>query len=253
MSFVQPRKVFVDVKGYLESLLPNGLEKDLHEDEDYIEEVCETCHGAGFAKSDNRYGLTDHHGRVAFPFKHESLWWCPDCYNGIVYRCKHCGKLLPKGHLKCDCETIKERERVAGAKKLQEAWDKAEELGPEALGDRFGMCCLDDYGYRDGYFDDWDEFFETWENQDEGTPRPTHVWGTDTVEMHIDAGDVVDNATEELYEDAGSEIGKKTMKELQDFLNDWCGRCGVGKTYMESHEFKVRIPWEDYDKESKRA
>lgn len=30
-------------------------------------------------------------------------------------------------------------------------------------------------------------------------------------------------------------------------VDDWCKRCGVGKTYMESHKYKVRIPWDEYD------
>ena len=318
-EFVKPRKVFVDVKDYLESLLPSGLEKDLHENEDFSEEICETCHGTGFAKADNNYGLTDDPNRSPFPYKHESLWWCPHCYNGVVRRCKHCGKLLPKGRLKCDCETIREREEKEREQALLEAWNKAEELGPDALGTKFGMCYSDRYTHNEGYFTDWDDFFDAWggvvfDNEGNEPSRPefditivnfsgsnpmvagdydlfgatdlghlttaglktdgynnitlnatgvaaisktgvtkfglrsSYVWGTREVEMHIDAGNIVENATCDLYEDAGDNISDKAMIELQTFLNDWCAKCGVGKTYCESHRYKVRIPWEEYER-----
>ena len=38
----------------------------------------------------------------------------------------------------------------------------------------------------------------------------------------------------------------KQKKELQNFVDGWCKRCGVGTTYYKSHKYKVRIPWEEY-------
>lgn len=242
-AFVKPGKVFVDVKGYLETLLPSGLEKDLHDNE----EICEVCHGTGFAKDDHRYGLEGDPNRSPFPYKHESLWWCPACYNGVVRRCEYCGKLIPKGRLVCDCETVRQMKKKEEDKAASEALNKAEELDSDALGTKFGMCYSDHITHNEGYFNDWDDFFEAWDDKDEDLPRPQYVWGTREVEIHIDAYRVLENATEEMYEDAYDDIGKKAFDELQSFLNDWCTRCGVGKSYEESHKFKVRIPWEVYD------
>jgi len=64
--------------------------------------------------------------------------------------------------------------------------------------------------------------------------------------MSIDAADIIENATEDLYEDATDNIPRKKVKELQDFLDEWCKTCGVCETYYESHRYKVRIPWEQY-------
>ena len=65
--------------------------------------------------------------------------------------------------------------------------------------------------------------------------------------MSIDATDIIENATEDLYEDAIDSISDKARKELQEYLDNWCKACGVGTTYYESHKYKVRIPWESVD------
>ena len=54
-------------------------------------------------------------------------------------------------------------------------------------------------------------------------------------------------ATEDLYEDAFYDISSKEIERLQRFIDEWIKTCGVGTTYYESHKYKVRIPWEDYD------
>lgn len=64
--------------------------------------------------------------------------------------------------------------------------------------------------------------------------------------MHIDADDIIANATENLYEDAMSDISEEKCKELQDLLDKWCDTCGVRETYVKSNKYKVKIPWENY-------
>ena len=65
--------------------------------------------------------------------------------------------------------------------------------------------------------------------------------------LSIDVQNFIESATEELYEDASDDISSEARKELQDFVDGWCKRCGVGTTYYESHKYKVRIPWEEYN------
>ena len=64
--------------------------------------------------------------------------------------------------------------------------------------------------------------------------------------MHINADDIIANATENLYEDAMDNISDKKCKELQDLLDKWCDTCGVRETYVKSNKYKVKIPWENY-------
>lgn len=76
--------------------------------------------------------------------------------------------------------------------------------------------------------------------------RPEFVWSTEPVKISIDAQGIIEDATEDLYEDAFYDIPSEKIIELQDYLNKWCKECGVGTTYFEG-KYKVRIPWEDYD------
>ena len=77
--------------------------------------------------------------------------------------------------------------------------------------------------------------------------QPMYVWITEPVEMSVDVQNIIENATDDLYEDASGDITNEARKELQDFVDGWCKRCGVGTTYYESHKYKVRIPWEEYN------
>ena len=244
-EFVKPKTVFITDTEYIKSLVNANLKKDLHDNE----EICQHCHGTGMVVVNNRYGLSDDPDKIKghFPYNHQSISFCPNCYNGIVYRCPLCGNLIKRGRLVCDCEAQKEIERQKIAKKMQEEFEKAP-VAPKEIVDSMECFYSDCYDYNDGYFFDFGEFFECWANNHvKNEDRPFYCWVTDSIEMSIDAYDVIMSATEDLYEDAYSNISSKAKEELQKYIDDWCKRCGVGTTYYESHKYKVRIPWEEYD------
>ena len=70
--------------------------------------------------------------------------------------------------------------------------------------------------------------------------------------MSINAESIAEQATEDLYEDAYDDISDGEIKRLQETLDHWAKTCGVRTAYYESHKYKVRIPWEDYDKRKER-
>ena len=249
-EFVKPKTVFVSDSEYIQNLVNANLRKDLHDNE----EICPHCHGTGLVISDNPYGLSDDPDKTigAFPYEHQAISFCPYCFNGIVHRCEHCGQIISKGYLKHDCQKQREIDAAELEKKRSEQLYRAQFAPPEVL-DQSYFFYSDDYGNDDGYFSDWDEFFDYWHENGEtiGDERPEFVWATYPVEMHIDARDIVSNATEELYEDAYDDVDNKKIKELQEFLDKWCKDCGVTTTYYESPKYKVRIPWENYDSEDK--
>lgn len=244
-EFVKPKKIIVNPIPYLQKITGEGLVKDLHDDE----VLCETCGGVGLVLTDNPYGLSNDPNKVAghFPYKHQSYTFCPDCYNGVVHRCKLCGELIrPRWNLKCNCAAQQALDKEKQEQIEQEVWDKAEEL-PEDLKDSYTFFYSEYYGWNNGYFEDWDSFFDYWnDNYEETDERPEYVWVTEAVSMQIDARDIVESATEEMYEDAMDNISDDAINNLQQFLNEWCRTCGVGDTYYESHKYKVKIPWEEY-------
>ena len=65
--------------------------------------------------------------------------------------------------------------------------------------------------------------------------------------MTLDAGGILENACEEMYDEAMLDISQDAIKEMQDYLNTWLYRYGL-TTYAETHKHVIRIPWEE-DKE----
>lgn len=243
-EFIKPKREYIADKQYIESLVNANLQKDLHGNE----EICSYCHGTGLVIIDNPYGLSDDIDKRlgVFPYNHQSVTFCPHCFNGVVHRCEKCGEIIEQGFLKHNCKQQRELDKKEYIKKRKQALIDAPFAPPEVLKNS-QFFYSDNYGYSDGYFAEWDEFFEYWrENGEiEGNEKPEFVWATEPVDMSIDAYDIISNATEDLYEGAIDNISDAKIKELQDFLDSWCKTCGVGSTYYES-KYKVKIPWEDY-------
>lgn len=242
-EFVKPIRRTVSVRDAFAHLLDQELVKDLHDNED----ICPVCKGTGVRIEPNRYGLSDDPQKhPMFPYEHQSLSFCHNCYNGIVRYCPDCGKQLQRGYLRCDCEAEQKRKREAERQKEIEALERAKKHEPSALGTTFQFC----YGSldNDGFFSEWEEFFEAWdEHSEEGQERPVYVFGTYEINMGFDAADIVSSACEELYEDAYDDISADSIKEMQSFLDQWVKTNGR-TAYAEDRKHAVRIPWENYDK-----
>lgn len=250
-DFVKPRRVSVPIDETFRALLPVSLTKDLHGDE----AICPTCHGLGLRVVDNIYGLSDDPDKTAgqFPYKHQSLVFCPSCYNGVVHICPDCGKQLPRGYPKCSCAAEQRRQREQKKREYQETLQKAQKHESYELGSKFIMA-YSDYTehHNEGYFSDWQEFFDAWHDfvasrEEDGiqvTERPEYVWGTEQITLQLDAGSIIEQACEEMYEDAMSDIGTAAINELQAYLDTWEYRYGV-KSYLVDHKHAIKIPWEE--------
>jgi len=235
-EFVKPKHIEIDIT----------LHKDLCEGD----EICPTCKGLGVVVRDNIYGLdNDPNKTIMFPYKKQSLILCPTCYNGVIRRCNLCGGIIPLQRTKCNCEKQREIDEIEREKREATKLSLAPDATPEILkkSEYFYSDC---YGYNEGYFNEWDDFFDYWHEleYDGEAPkvRPEYVWTTEPVDLKLWAGDIVLSATEDLYEDAYDSISDKKIKELQDYLDKWCVTSGCGTTYYQG-DYKVRIPWEDYE------
>ena len=247
-DFIKPKTEYVTDKEYMKSLINVSLQKDLHGNE----EICPYCHGTGLVIRNNPYGLSDDPDKKIgrFPYNHQSVTFCPHCFNGVIHRCEQCGEIIERGFLKHNCKKQREIDEREYARKREQSLIDAPFAPPEVL-EKSYFLYSENYGYNDGYFSDWDDLFDYWyenveidgeTNEDE---RPKFVWATEPVDMGIDAYNIISNATEDLYEGAIDNISDAKIKELQDFLDSWCKTCGVGSTYYKS-KYKVKIPWEDY-------
>lgn len=106
-GFVKPTRKVVNIEDAFGELIGKKLIKDLHDNE----EICPVCHGIGLRIEDNPYGLSDDPDKRAgqFPYKHQSIRFCPNCYNGVVRFCPDCGKQIPRCRTLCDCDAVVQR------------------------------------------------------------------------------------------------------------------------------------------------
>lgn len=113
-----------------------------------------------------------------FPYNHQTIKFCPNCYNGVIELCEYCWKPLPRNTSKWDCEQYKAREKEKNR-------------------------------IKDDYFSDVNYFVDAYKDSDEYESDeemmnnlPEVLWLTDPVGISMDADQIIENVCEELHEDA---------------------------------------------------
>jgi len=235
------RTVFVDVK----ILMPKKLQKDLHENE----MLCPVCHGLGLIKRTMEFGMNgyrDPQGR-AFPFKHQNMQECHNCYNGVVTFCKYCGhpnrdKRNIAAETNCQCEAARaDRDKIYHQAEL-ERWKKADKISLKEAIKRFEMLYVEEHEeyVNTDELEDWiEQKQEEIENFDK---YQLHIYGTYTSEIGFDASDIVAEACGDLHEDAGDNISSDEISELQEFMDAWAEKYGQGtKTYWADDKVGILV------------
>lgn len=239
------KHILINVSEEIKNILPDTLEKDL---QDY-ERICPVCHGLGVVLDNNIYGIKGDTSEAAkksmFPYNHQAIKFCPNCYNGVISLCKYCGKQIQKGSIdSCDCEQYKAKEEEKNRIKYQELIDKAEEVDIKDVDS--DMWFYDEQ--TDDYFSDIESFvdayrdFEEYESDEEKMNNlPEVLWLTDPVDISMDAYSIIENACEDLHEDAYDNISDKDMKELQNILDEWCNKQTGTRTVYPNYKKYVRV------------
>ena len=99
------------------------------------------------------------------------------------------------------------------------------------------MLYSERYGYNEGYFSDIDEIIKYCKDNDIDIPK--YVWSTSTTKLSIDAEYIVQQACEELHEDAYENVTDE--KELQEFLDAWCAKQSGTETYWVDYKYAIGI------------
>lgn len=141
-------------------------------------------------------------------------------------KCNKCQAYMefPNGYVVCaDCRATDALTRE------QEAYEKAQKI-PES--EYAGWLFFDNEYFRD------DEELEDHCVQNE-IEWPAWVWACSKVEFRIDAADIIENALQEHYEDASSQVKRVDEEELQGLLDGWCA--DVGKRWESWEEDRSRV------------
>ena len=240
------KHISLNVSEEIKHILPDTLEKDLMDNE----EVCPICKGLGVVLDNNIYGIKGDTSEAAkkslFPYNHQAIKFCPNCYNGVIRLCEYCGKQLPRGILKCTCEQQIEKEKEEKKIEYQETIEKAKEIDIESV----STYLYDEQ--TDHYFAEIEDFIDEYkdntdyENDKEMLENlPEVLWVCSKAEISMDADSIIENACDELHEDARDYISDE--RELQEFLNRWCEKQTGTTTYYPCYKEYVRVQKEWFD------
>ena len=233
------RREDIDLYKTVQEYFPQYLIKDLTENE----RICPVCHGLGVKIVNNVYGLRNEGDTnpVRFPYKHQALSFCGNCFNGVQQLCPYCGKPYEnQGYWHCDCEgqvkADKEKEDERWRKIIADA-KQVEEKDVKTL-----LYCEE----TDDYYESVDEFIDDYEaDYEDDIDRPERLWVTVMEKLHIDADDIIENACEDSYEDAVDFCDKKS---LQNLLDEWCRKQhAINTTYYPDYHEYVLIDWGEND------
>ncbi len=242
------KHISLNVSEEIKHILPDTLEKDLMDNE----ELCPVCKGLGVVLDNNVYGIKGDTSEAAkkshFPYNHQAIKFCPNCYNGVIRLCEYCGKPLPRGRLKCDCEQQKAKDEKEKRLKYQELIEKSKEVDVKSVSTYLYDKKTDHYfaeieDFVDEYRDD--ALFKNDEEMLENLPEV--LWVCSKAEISMDAGSIIENACENLHEDAYDTISDKDTRKLQEFLDDWCAEQTGTTTYYPCYKEYVRVKKEWFE------
>lgn len=234
----------VNLHEAIQKSFPRILIKDLTEHE----RICPVCNGLGMRIEDNVYGIKGDTSEVGrkyhFPYKHQSLSFCQSCFNGVQRLCTYCGQPYKnQAYLHCDCEGQKKADEEERIKKWNEKVANAVAVDEK---DVDTMLYCEEF---DEYYDTVDDFFDDYSCNYEDMEvynKPERLWVTSDRKIFIDASYIIENACEDLYEDARDNISDKDIKQLQSFLDNWCKKQIGTTTYYPCYEQYVEIDWSKY-------
>ena len=246
------KHISLNVAEEIKHILPDTLEKDIQDNE----AICPVCHGLGVVLDNNIYGIKGDTSEAAkksiFPYNHQAIKFCLNCYNGVIRLCEYCGKPLLRGRLKCDCEQQKAKYEEENRIKYQETIKKAKEI--ELKDASYYM--YDEQSKQ--YFSDENEFveyyYQEWFERYSGgmsfnayfdSQVSKVLWNCEVVKISMDADSIIESACEELHEDARDNISDE--KELQEFLDKWCTKQTGTTTYYPCYKEYVRVKKEWFD------
>ena len=242
------KHISINVSEEIKNILPDTLEKDLQNNES----ICPVCRGLGVVLDNNVYGIKGDTSEAAkksmFPYNHQAIKFCPNCYNGVIRLCEYCGKQITKGYIcKCDCEQYKAKEEEEKRIKYQETIQKAKEVDIKSV-----TTYLYDEE-TDHYFAEIEDFVDEYRDNTDFTDDeemlenlPEVLWVCSESDISMDAYSIVENACSDLHEDAFDNVSDE-VRELQELLDDWCNKQSGTKTYYPCYKEYVRVKKEWFD------
>jgi DNA-directed RNA polymerase subunit RPC12/RpoP len=143
--------------------------------------------------------------------------------------CEDCGAELAHNYYMTVCRSCSERRQVRRATAIPDYYGWIQQDGPHGP-------------YGDGYWPDLDEYLQACEDS-EVEPEP-YVWCCTATRFKLDAGQILEAALEEHYEDAYEDV--IDGEELEEFIKRWNAKQTL-VTYYVDHTRLVVIDQARFD------
>jgi len=180
------------------------------------EKLCDICGGVGWL----------------YDKKRNFIEKCYVCYDGIIHLCPDCKQ--PKRGVCIDSECRNRRDIAEEQKHLEVAVRvKYEDVPCESK----IMMYSNIYPYNEGYFSDIEELVDYC--LDNEISIPSYVWSTQETKLSMDARSIIENACDELHENAMDNI--EGEEELQKFLDAWCAKQSGTDSYTVDYKYAIKV------------
>ena len=187
------------------------------------ERLCRACRGLSVVKAGAPFGLSagkePKPGESWWPYEHEWVSPCGNCYMGKVSFCKHCDADVPRNRQRCDCKVATAEHMAELSAKREEAWAKL----PRIL--------LSDYKEDMLWAEHAGKYLEVDQIEEHLEEAPGELFFACTPIADLgtpEASDVIDRLQEQAYdeaqpEDSGSVLDFTSDAEdkLQVLLDAW--------------------------------
>ena len=202
------------------------------------ERVCTECEGRllSYATHGQVFGGSDADGRYIIV--------CHSCLGGLQQQCPHCKGWMVQRVL-CHCSGRRAEQKRLEVQRDAARFDQATHLTIEEA-EAAGIECV--YWPNEGgdiitrlasVMDDAEErVLFNWDYD-----RPMFVWATTETELTMDAGSIIEDACEDLHDEALYSIGTEGPVELQAIVDAWCAKYGDGcTTYHPDYTRAILLP-----------
>lgn len=234
------RKENINLYETIKKVFPEIIVKDLNE----YERICPVCKGLGMVIEDNIYGIKNDTSEISkkkmFPYKHQALSFCHNCYNGVQKLCPYCGKPFKnQSQYRCDCEGYKKMDDEKRMQKWNKIIANAKQVNEKDVENM--LYCKETnkfYLNMEDFFDDWCNY-----EKDNIIDKPERLWVTSKEKISINANNVIEDACNNLHDEA---MENCDCESLQELLDNWCAKQIGTDTYYQCYNEYILIDWNKF-------
>ncbi|GAA4878937.1 hypothetical protein GCM10023310_68790 [Paenibacillus vulneris] len=175
---------------------------------------------------------------------------CSSCYFGVQKKCLHCDKLLGRNSY-CTCDKSRYEQRYKQEQKEIESWSRTNKITYDEALQKYEMIFIDrveKYCSPDELAEYLQWYLDDNEDLTIDDILSLRIYGTYTTQASFDAYSILENATEELHEDAFNRA-EYVIEDMQEYLNKVANEIKIDtKTFFPDEKNGIQLTIADINK-----